>query len=273
MKPTCSDVFEDVISKPRLNSYKGYFATKNIDEAIGFYMWNCELSSCFSAIFSFFEITLRNKVHRAMSQHYGTVDSYHWYDDPKSKLNKAKVKVDDLRTKRVNMRRNMSPDEIVSGMSFGFWSNVLGAIDPPNIIFPKIFPSHPMNKNPRDWQNKRNKTRELAFIYELNEFRNRIAHYEPLWKFSAIKDTSVSQRPTVIVPESNNLDDSLLRFKRLLKFLDDAMEAMHIDFYIDLTQSSWRKRLDYLLSNDGVTRYRTLGYCASCPICLTPSAR
>jgi hypothetical protein len=228
-------------------------------------MWNCELSTCFSALLSFFEIALRNKVHYSMSQFYCKDN---WYDDVSLKLKKSTLdKIDDIRYVGYGKKRKLrypapSSDEIVSRVSFGFWPGVLGSIDLryAHKILPNIFPYHILNVNSLDWNIPPNKNRELEFIYELNSFRNRIAHHEPLWKFAAIKDTS-GINPVIIVPSSNNLSDSLNRFTRLLSFIDKSMAAMDQNFHTDLIQSSWRRKLNYLLSDRGVVRYKTLKHC------------
>lgn len=268
MRPIHTHVFENVISKPRLKSYRDYFGTKDIDEAIGLYMWNCELSVCFSMLLSFFEISLRNNIHSSMSRFYsrGKNNSYHWYDKFTLKP-ETKNKIDDIRYEGYKAKRKLrnpqpTPDEIVSRVTFGFWAGVLSSIDLryANQILPNVFPFHPLNVNSNNWNNRNTKTSALNFIYELNDFRNRIAHHEPLWKFSAIKNTSV--KPAIIkIPESTNLEESLYRFQRLLNLLDDAMKAMNPDFHVDMLQSSWRRKLDYLLSEQGISRYKNLKHC------------
>lgn len=267
MRPALPHVFEHVISKPRLDSYKGYFHTKSVDESIGLYMWNSELSACFSTLLSFFEIALRNNVHRTMSQFYsrGVSNSDHWYDRIISSLKHGNVKkIKDVRYEGPQNSRRLrhpapSPDEIVSRVSFGFWSNVLSTVDAryADTILVGIFPHHPLNANPLDWKDTRIRKSALAFIYELNDFRNRLAHHEPLWKFAAIKETSVNP-PIVIVPASQNHTDSLARFQRLLGLFDAAVGAMNQDFHADIMQSSWRLKLDYLLSVRGFARYKAL---------------
>lgn len=279
MRPALTPVFEHVISKPRLDSYRGYFHTTSVDEAIGLYMWNSELSSCFGALLSFFEIALRNNVHRAMSQFYtrGASSSDHWYDRISASLKASTVsKITEVRQEGPRHARTFrnpapSPDEIVSRVTFGFWPGVIGTLDPrfADQLFPNIFPHHSLNANPLDWKIRTTRKAALAFIYELNDFRNRLAHHEPLWKFAAIKDTSVSP-PVVVVPASNSYSDSSTRFQRLLGHFDSAMEAMNRDFHADLMQSSWRLKLNYLLSDRGFARYRSLKHCPQ-PSSLTPA--
>lgn len=269
MKPSIARDFESIIAKPRLDSYKGYFHARSLEETIGLYMWNGELSACFSTLISIFEIVLRNQIHRAMSLHYsnGSHASYHWYDRIWGSLKpKSKSKIDEIRQEGPPGRRRLrnpapSPDEIVSRISFGFWPNMLGSIDrrvnSVDRILPAIFPHHPLNVQPLDWADNGKLSAALAFIHELNTFRNRIAHHEPLWKFAALYDNAMVQ----IYPSSTNLSDSLLRLRRILSLLDEAMRSMNAGMFADLQSSSWRRRIDFLLSERGVLRYRTYRHC------------
>lgn len=137
MRLSFPSIFEHLISKPRLDSYKGYFHTKNLNESIGLYRWNAELSACFGTLVSFFEIALRNSVHRTMSQFYsrGASSSDHWYDRIRQSLKPATVSnLDELRHEGCWRSRTLrhsppSPDEIVSRVSFGLWPGVLSSID------------------------------------------------------------------------------------------------------------------------------------------------
>jgi len=269
MKPSIAGNFESIIAKPRLASYKGYFHARSLEEAIGLYMWNGELSACFATLISIFEISLRNQVHRAMSLHYsnGTSTSFHWYDRIRGQLKvQSKNKIDDVRHEGPHNRRTLrnpapSPDEIVSRVSFGFWPNILGAIDRrvnfADKIFPAIFPHHSLNANPLDWTNSAKLTAALAFIHELNTFRNRIAHHEPIWKFAALYDHAGTQ----VYASSTNLVDSISRLQRILSVLDGAMRSINTGVFTDLQSSSWRKKINYLLSDRGVLRYRTYRHC------------
>lgn len=274
MKPRIAQEFESLIAKPRLDSYKGYFHTNSLEESIGMYMWNGELSACFATLISIFEITLRNRVHRAMSLHYsngnnnGPSASFHWYNRIWGQLKpRNQGQIDNVRYEGPPRRRVLcdpapSPDEIVSRVSFGFWSTMLGSIDRrvnfADKILPAIFPNHSLNAQPLDWTDNSKRGLALAFIYELNTFRNRIAHHEPIWKFAAVYDGA-----KLIYPSSINLADSLVRLQRILSLLDDAMHAMSRGLSADLRTSSWRRKIDYLLLDRGVSRYRT--YC-HCPV-------
>ena len=118
------------------------------------------------------------------------------------------------------------PDEIVSRVTFGFWPLVLGSIDPnrSDKIFPIIFPHHPLNAAPLQWKNPGQKRAAITFVHELKNFRNHIAHHEPLWKFPAVGGLHAS----------NSAADSLQRFSRLLSLFDDAIGFISNDLRSDL---------------------------------------
>lgn len=264
MRPSVSTSFEAAISKPRLDSYKGYFKTRTMEESIGLYMWNMELSSCYSNLISLFEIALRNHIHRAMSLRYSPTGaaSFHWYDKIWGSMPyESQNKVDSIRytgrgPTRVRRSPAPSPDEIVSRVTFGFWPAILSIIDGranyADKIFPVIFPNHPLSASPADWVVKTHRKKAVAYVYELNAVRNRIAHHEPLWKFPAVPNE---------VAESKNIADSLMRFHRLLSQIDQAAQAMNADLYNDMLRSSWRLKINYLLSERGILRYRTSNFC------------
>lgn len=267
MRPHSPPIFEQIISKPRLDSYRGYFHAST-EEAVGLYMWNCQLSACLSTLLSYFEVALRNRVHWSMSGFYsrGTSQSIHWYDTIRGQLKPGTQKaIDKIRTIRgprgvlTHRIPAPSPDEIVSRVTFGFWPAILAVIDQryAGQLLPGIFPSHSLNINPRSWTVGATRKNALAFIYELNEMRNRIAHHEPLWKFSAIKDTSTNPA-VVITAASTNQAESIARFHRLLALLDANLNAVNKDLCQDLSTSGWRLELNFLLTPRGIERYKNL---------------
>jgi hypothetical protein len=188
-----------------------------------------------------------------------------WYDVIRAQLKPDTCdKIDKIRL--VRHRGSWVPrvpfpnaDEIVSRVTFGFWPAIISVIDQRYVtqLLPSIFPNHPLNATPIDWTNRPIRKHAVAFIYELNEIRNRIAHHEPLWKFPAIHDTSVLPA-RIIAAESRTQEETLIRFRRLIGLFDSGVKALNSDLYSELTNSTWRLKLDFLLSERGVTRYRTL---------------
>lgn len=262
MKTTNHSAFEHIISKPRLHRYSSYFGLNNVQEAIGLYLWNAELTMNFSVLLGFFEVALRNSIHHAFSDFYSGSKSFshHWYDEKRFNIKHgSKRKIDDARTDNNGNTLTVTPDKIVSEMTFGFWPNILSAHSPFNnpIVMPNIFKNHALNANKQDWKDKKNFTRAFDPIYEINDFRNRVAHYEPIWKFPAKKDTS-TKPATLILPETNNLSDSLNRLKRILTIYDSVLNSIDADLCTDIQSSNWRKNIEFLLTQKGITRFRSL---------------
>ncbi|MDO9236179.1 MAG: Abi family protein [Aquabacterium sp.] len=259
--------FEELISKPRLDSYRGYFHA-SLDEAIGLYMWNGAVSVCLGTIIAYYEIALRNRLHHAMSTFYsnGGSTSIHWYDRIWAQLkSETQRSIDKIRTERgpggtvVVRNPAPSPDEVVSRLTFGFWPAILAVIDRRygSQIFPNVFPHHPLNATPAAWNNRVSRKQATEYIYEVNYIRNRIAHHEPIWKFPAVMNTSQSP-PVVVISESLSKSDSIARFRSFIANLDAGIASLSADLTNDLSNSSWRNDLNFLLSDRGVSRYRSL---------------
>lgn len=260
MYPQSPALFEAAISKPRLDSYKGYFRA-NIEESVGLYMWNCELTACMGTMLALFEIALRNSIHRELT-HYVSLNptnTKHWYDHLPFNRNT----LEKVRKVREKMHPIVpSPDEIVSRVTFGFWPAVLGAIPQGRGVplYQKMFPHHPLSLLPAGtdgWAPTTDRKRALAFVYELNDFRNRIAHHEPLWKFPPVDDKLVNPRVR-IYPDSTSEAESLVRLKRIIGFVDAAIHAIEPGLQADMAAASWRRKLNFLLTPRGIVRYRMM---------------
>ncbi|WP_194946596.1 hypothetical protein [Cupriavidus sp. U2] len=195
-----------------------------MDEAIGLYLWNGEVSSCFASHLAYFEIVLRNSVHRAMSMFCtrGRSTSAHWYDQIWKTLSPTTQR----RIQEVRQRRSkvtLDADEMVASLSLGFWPAVLRNIDHAhaNLILPAVFPFHPLSAPVPQWRDTKVRRRALAFVFELHAFRNRLAHHEPLWKFGAMRDASGTPDATNRLP-SRSPAESIDRLRGLLALIEDA---------------------------------------------------
>ncbi|RXH05961.1 hypothetical protein [Bradyrhizobium vignae] len=124
--PRVLSAIEATMSPARLARYMG--TTKgDKHHALRLYVWNARLCEEFYIPLQFSEVSLRNSIHRRLTELYGTA----WFDQPRftgiipdrHKDEIAKV-VADERQKR---GRSFMPDHVVAGMSFGFWQNLLGS--------------------------------------------------------------------------------------------------------------------------------------------------
>lgn len=256
MYPPAS-IFEQIVSKPRLDSYKGYWKVSS-EAAVGLCMWNAEVCAELSKLLSYLEIALRNSIHREMSLHATnrSSSSSFWWDAQWPRL-KPKTKDDITKVRAKSPVVALSPDEIVSRLSFGFWPNVLTWIAKqfPTAMW-NVFPMHPLSLRGAapNWWNTAARQEAIQDFFEFNEARNRIAHHEPLWKFPPVVDTS-PVKPVVRVPGSNDEASTIKRFLRLLDLYDRAIFSISPTLQSHLASSSWRMRLDFLLSRRGLDRY------------------
>ena len=160
-----------VLSAARLNKY-AHACGNNKVKTILLYQHNIKLSQRFYGVIGMFEIMLRN----AINSHYLAQ-----FKNPDWIINQALPGgVLDLRVAEINKVESelrtkgvYSPDKMVASFTFGFWTHLftkrnyrLG-----NKTLLRIFPNKAHGLTQADVY------RDLTYI---REFRNRIAHYEPL---------------------------------------------------------------------------------------------
>lgn len=256
-----SQLFERVISKPRLDSYRGYWKV-DADTAIGLYIWNGEVCGELSKLLSYLEIALRNSIHCELSLNAsrGASSSCHWWVIHAGSL-KAEAKNQIRRVRENAPQAVLSPDEIVSRLTFGFWPKILAWVSKqfPTLLF-KILPDHPLSRHGAlpNWFDRQARHAVCLELLEFSDARNRMAHHEPLWKFSDIVDTSPAAPAPAVLICSRSVDEpsTFARFARLLALLDRTVHALSPALQASLVASSWRVRLDFLLSPRGVQRYK-----------------
>lgn len=256
-----ADLFERILSKPRLDSYRAYWKVSR-ETAVGLYLWNGEVCGELSKLLAYFEIILRNSIHRELSlaASRGTHASVHWWDVYASSL-KVEARSQIQRVRAASCHANASPDEVVSRLTFGFWPNTVFWIAKQFPTLPiRIFPFHDLSTaaSGANWFQRRARQAACQELLELNAIRNRIAHHEPLWKFPALWDTSPIPPavPQLICPASTDEPSTLMRFERLLQVFDRTVHALSPAFDSSLKSSSWRSRLEFLLSPKGLQRFK-----------------
>jgi hypothetical protein len=253
-----ASALEQLISKPRLDSYKGYWKASP-ECAVGLYMWNGDVCSKVSKLLSFLEITLRNNIHRelSLSASSGASSSCAWWDPLWIQLKQAaRSKINEVKSNA--LPKVLTADEIVARLSFGFWPNMLSWIAKQRShLMEKILPGHQLSQAGAtpNWRTPSARNLAVSEFFEFKDMRNRIAHHEPLWKFSAVMDTSPI--PAIeIASASTDERSSLLRFGRLLGLYDNAIYALSPNLCHYISASSWRKKLGFLLSQRGLNRYK-----------------
>ena len=199
--PRSVDAFEKMLSSDR---FATYLTSSNGDRvgAAQLYTWNTALSAAFYGPLQGLEVALRNAMHHQLSYTYGT----DWFDNHASGLDaRTSREVAKARAKLLKDKRIDNPPNMVAILPIGFWTALLGKGGPlaaggkakyeMTLWRPGLYRAFP---------NKR-LNRQAAYdrLAYLRNFRNRIAHHEPIFKRHMEKDfASILEVAGWISPET-----------------------------------------------------------------------
>ena len=259
------------LSIPRLASYRNFFNPVDDRELYGIYCWNDAISIRFMRLIGIIEIIMRNRFHQNLSKFayntksFGNDTSNNWYkyivkDDTKT--------ASQLKKKCKSLSSSMPAHQVIAGMSFGFWHNLIriekttgNTLIPWDTIIPNIFIDHPQ-KMSGHWKKLHHRDQLFARIAYVSEFRNRVAHFEPLWKFGDLKDEWVNRKDhpvTIVEPAPVDAINSLRRLKicyaRCLQLLEWLSKNRASDYKLSENHFS----LEWLFTQDGLSHYRKIG--------------
>jgi hypothetical protein len=194
-----------IFSQERLDGYLCHAHCNNSkNEALIAYSWNIELSQALYPALQVLEITLRNSLHRVITQNFQTE---YWFDlsflheKEQTKIKKAKDTIKDK-------KKTLTSGRIFAELSFGFWVSLFDTrYEHDQTLWPKLikdtFPFLAKGQRTRNFL-----SRELNRIKFL---RNRVFHYEPIWHW---KD--LSQQHDSIIYLTNSLSPSAAKYLTLL---------------------------------------------------------
>lgn len=111
---------EPNISPARLLRYQSASGDP-LDTAVNF-LWNIELCEAFYYSLNAVEISLRNGLHRSLTQHFGVP---HWYDRHGLMEPYQKGEIDKVKGRIQRRGDSVTPDRVVSELTFGFWVTIL----------------------------------------------------------------------------------------------------------------------------------------------------
>lgn len=262
----------ETISPERIRSYKSYFSVTTDEEALGLYLWNDALSAAFFKLVSILEVTFRNALHRELSHEYhphknqGSVFDNDWYEylisqnviwNPQSIRDITHISSRQRGSRTPVLRpKNPTPKPggVVAGQTFGFWPYL---IERRNINWPKIlhnalrdhFSIH------QSYWDQGAKDDLLLRLKQVCELRNRIAHHEPIWKFTRITHR---QSGNEIYPAARTPQDSLIRMIELNKRLVRLLSWVSEDRKKDYLNSHYKKHFDWLVTDKAIDTYKSL---------------
>lgn len=168
----------DIISKNRLETYSD----------LAEYIWNAKLSENFFFILQNLEVGLRNAIYKAFTTHYPNENLFYLYEtDIKNRyLSKKEFHSREcwkmlcaVKYKLSKTSKNITDDDIVAELNFGFWTKLLLDKHYVNMwrkIFHEVFPNIKLDGN----VDKLRVSTALQ-LDNLRKYRNRIFHYEPIF--------------------------------------------------------------------------------------------
>ena len=238
------------LSHARLSNYRSFFGAADDAQALGLYQWNDDLSAILFRTISLVEVVLRNQFHFAMSLRYGAVGGHgskDWYAHVALGAH-SRSKITDIthykRGQHILPRVPApSPDDVVSGLTFGFWPHLLDlkknlhnqVVDWGPILV-DVLPGH-RQRQTTYWAKLKHRDALFARLDLCNELRNRIAHHEPIWKLGPLMNEGRPRQGiplTTQAPAPSTPADALARLHllydrvtELLSWLSPAVAAQH----------------------------------------------
>lgn len=174
---TLLQALDTTLSRSRLSPYL-LLADNDAVYAHQLYLWNARLAKSFLYPLGVVEVAVRNAMHNALSTAFGTPEwvispnLHYTYFSPQTLASHGSSK-----GRLINAKNGAipTPDEMVAGLNFDFWSNILR---------PEYAPMWQIGNALRDTFPLMRPTPDLAqarlSIADVNHFRNRIAHHEPI---------------------------------------------------------------------------------------------
>jgi hypothetical protein len=260
------------LSHARLSNYRSFFGATDDAQALTLYQWNDELSATLFRTISQVEVVLRNQFHKAFSLRYGAVGvhgSKDWYAHVAlGALSRAKIK--DIThykhgTHLLPRVPTPSPDDVVSGLTFGFWPHLLDLtqdahhqpVDWGPIIL-DLLPGH-RQRLVSQWAKPKHRDALFARLDLCNELRNRIAHHEPIWKLGALMTEGRPRQGkplSVQAPAPTTPEDALARLRLLYGRVTELLGWLSLDMAAQHTSSELHLRCLSMLQPETLKAYQ-----------------
>ncbi|WP_305789618.1 hypothetical protein [Symbioplanes lichenis] len=159
-------------SVPRLQAY-ARATQSDVARAERLYWWNVEVYGAFYGPLHCLELALRNSLHDVLRTSYGRAD---WWTSAPLQAEGLR-RVEETRRKRERRgRRPALPDDIVSDLSFGFWTSLVS--NSPSSQYDRLLWVPHLHAA---FPHYRGRRRDLHHHLEaMRLLRNRISHHEPI---------------------------------------------------------------------------------------------
>lgn len=264
------------LTAPRLATIHSFFKTTSDKDALGCYAWSQAVGAGLLPILGDFEVSLRNALHRALSQHFGHVDSFDWmmqrpnpaharnpaapaHLPARHKMNaKSALDVSGVVAKIKGKRPHgyvVSPDDVVAALPFGFWEVLIGGLShtsqPAGLqttILSTVFPNEAAS-----YGTAASRKRVMDLLKRIRDVRNRIGHHDALWAVPEFNDQGaigfIPRRPRHTITSLRIFADRICWFAG---WIDPE-----ISIYIQRSDHWWS--LNALLHRQALVAYRLTG--------------
>lgn len=164
---------ESLFSAERLSTYLAH-CKGDSDAAVSLYRWNAAITAAFWEPVGHLEVALRNALSAQLAKRHARRRlAGSWLDDPGNELSKRARS--DIATARDRVRqkgKQASEGQTISELSFGFWRFLI--TKKLTSLWPDLAGGFPYAPD------RRRETVEVP-IARLHDFRNRLAHHQPVW--------------------------------------------------------------------------------------------
>jgi hypothetical protein len=170
------DAFDrQIVQRLSMSRLTGYLrvSSNDISLALRLYEWNTQMSAAFFELLSDVEVVVRNSFHEQLTVWHGVQNGTdQWYDNRHGFLQpRATAAIQEARTRIANKGKSATSDQIISELGFGFWRFLLT-----KPYKTTLWPFAGQYAFP----NVSSTDQFFSRIARLHDFRNRIAHHEPI---------------------------------------------------------------------------------------------
>ena len=189
---------ESCLSPERLAPFRDQ-NTDDLTTAVN-YFWNVALSQALYPSLSLLEVATRNRLHAFLTVHLGRPD---WYDAPNFLQTRELTAITRAKNEIRDAGKRITPGRVVAALMFGFWVSLLDALYGDSQKGPRlwgpfpspqltlVFPSAPAGYQPY-------RGRLHARLDDMRLLRNRISHYEPIWKGMSLPSRKKRTPPRLV---------------------------------------------------------------------------
>lgn len=197
---------EHTLSAERFATYLTW-ADGRRDAAIELYTLNAQLSEALYIPLQMLEVALRNRIHSIM----GAAKGGEWFDMPEHQINPTQTQML-IKTKRdlVNAGKGAAPGAVVAGLTFGFWTAMLGR------EYENLWQTTLKNIARREDGKGLRRKDFAAPLAPIRTLRNRVAHHEPILHWDLRKHYEfILQMTTWLSPVAAQWCRAHARFQQL----------------------------------------------------------